>query len=44
MLKKVIDIQPLLDVRDGYKIKTTARTAPGLINAIIKYEEENFFT
>ena len=37
--KKVIDIQPLLDIRDGYKLKTTARTIPGLINAIVKYEE-----
>ena len=37
--KKVIDIQPLLDLRDGYKLKTTARTVPGLIRAITTHEK-----
>ena len=36
---KVIDIQPLLDIRDGKKIKTTAKTIPGLIRAITDFEE-----
>ena len=38
--KKTIDIQPLIDIKDGYGLKTTARTINGLITAIVKYEEQ----
>ena len=34
------DITPLLDIRDALKLKTKARTSPGLIKAIQDYEEE----
>ena len=34
------DITPLLDIRDALKLKTKARTSPGLIRAILDYEEE----
>ena len=33
------DITPLLDIRDGLKLKTKARTSSGLIKAIQEYEE-----
>ena len=38
--KKTIDIQPLIDIKDGYGLRTTARTINGLITAIIKHEEQ----
>ena len=38
--KKTIDIQPLIDIKDGYGLKTTARSINGLITAIVKYEEQ----
>ena len=34
------NVQTLIDIKDGYKLKTTARTIPGLITAIIKHEEQ----
>ena len=37
--KKEFDIRPLLDLRDKYKLKTTARTVPGLIRAITTFEK-----
>ena len=33
------DLTPLLDIRDALKLKTKARTSPGLIKAIQDYEE-----
>ena len=35
--RKLEDIDPLLELRDRYKLKTTARTVGGLIKAIISY-------
>ena len=38
--KPITDLSPLLDLRDKYKIKTSARTVPGLIRAIIPFEKK----
>jgi hypothetical protein len=36
------DITPLLDIRDALKLKTKAKTSPGLIKAIQDYELEEY--
>ena len=40
--RKLEDIDPLLELRDRYKLKNTARTVGGLIKAIISYEKKYY--